>query len=143
MGNDPIHNLLVNHPAPWTAWFVRAEQRYDLLDANGGVVCPIADRAVANGFARLVNDIARQRAAERPIAQIVALPTSTTVTAPPAPDPLNGTSTTWAELFDHLICLLDDGDVSLLRRLLFDYARVTEALPLPAVITNATTGEDR
>lgn len=133
--SDQHQILTADHPAPWTAWYVRSEEQYDLLDAHGGSICKIKDPKVARGFVRLVNNAARQRAALAPLAPVIPLAGRETAEAPPAPDPLNGAATTWAELFDHLIYLLDDQQLDVLRKRLFEYARVTTGLPLPSAFT--------
>lgn len=134
-----VESLLANHPAPWTAWWVRSVRQYKLLDTNGATIGMVTDKIPAQGIARLVNDIARGKAANMPLARVIQLVASRTAEAPPAPDPLNGVAATWAELFDHLIYLLDEGDLDTLRRRLFDYARVTVDEPLPSTFTGSDT----
>jgi len=137
MSSDPALALLVRHPAPWTAWYVRDEEQYHLLDSRGATICPVKDKADARGIARLLNYVARQRTAEAPSAQVIVLGTRETVPAPPAPNPRDGSATTWDQLLDHLIYLLDDGQHDLLRQRLFDYARMTVGLRLPPVFVTA------
>jgi hypothetical protein len=123
-----------SYPTPWTAFYVTDEGRFHLLDVDGGEIGAIGDGDVAKKIVRLVNSNARKTAA--PILAIVAsLPTESAVSAPPAPNPDDGTATTWDQLFDHLIYLLDAGDFGGLRKRLFEYARVTVGLPLPGIFT--------
>lgn len=61
-------------------------------------------------------------------------PGDTRIPAPPAPDPLNGVSTTWGELFDTLMYLADEGELATLRNRLKALANATDGLPLPADI---------
>jgi hypothetical protein len=136
MTSDPVGILLAAYPAPWTAWWVRSAKRYRLIDANGGIIGHIEDKTLARGIARVINDAARQRTANAPLAGVIQLAAQAPVAAPPAPDPRKGVSTKWSELFDHLIYLLEEPDLAALRKRLFDYARVTDDLPLPDVFTS-------
>lgn len=124
------------HPTPWTAFYDPDECQYLLLDCNGATAGRVGDKSVAQTITRLVNEAARRRSGNAPLASVIPLSPSRTVEPPPAPNPVKGAATTWGEVFDNLIYLLDEQQIRPLRKQLFEYARVTDTLPLPDVFVN-------
>lgn len=121
------------HPAPWTALYVTDERQFHLLDLHGISIGTIGDEDVARTIVRLVNASPRPDDAVLQLAAVIPMTPRRTTEAPPAPNPLKGAATTWDELFDHLIFLLETGETGVLRNRLFEYARVTVRLQLPNV----------